>query len=222
MDLYPKLARSSQLEFRSGRPKWICSWLLKPLIFHSKCDSLWLRRPCLIPVLLLYQVESKDLEGQADEDLGQNWAEQRARDQTGRRTLPHQFPPRWVQTHWRQRKPKKPQQTADPKITSITWKAVRLMLPCSSLVKAMMRIMARSMKRNWKSPKLLRICIKRKVKTAQVKGKTVEYRDQSSTYPIKQDDTDVLDDAVESHEFKDAEWRDEGGPSLPLENIIHW
>lgn len=34
---------------------------------------------------------------------------------------------------------------------------------CCSLVKAMMRMMAMSMKRNWKSPKLLRICNIRKV-----------------------------------------------------------
>lgn len=33
-------------------------------------------------------------------------------------------------------------------------------------------------------------------------------------YRVEQQDTEVLDDAVESHELEDAEGRDEGGPAL--------
>lgn len=42
-----------------------------------------------------------------------------------------------------------------------------------SLVKAMMRMMAMSMKRNWKSPKLLRIYRIRKVTQQQRNGSTM-------------------------------------------------
>lgn len=40
---------------------------------------------------------------------------------------------------------------------------------------------------------------------------------QISIHRVEQDDTDELDDAVESHELKHAERCYEGGPSLPLE-----
>lgn len=38
-----------------------------------------------------------------------------------------------------------------------------------------------------------------------------------SSYPVEQDDTDVLDDAVESHELKNAERCNESSSAFPLE-----
>lgn len=39
---------------------------------------------------------------------------------------------------------------------------------------------------------------------------------EESFYPVEQDDTDVLDDAVESHELKDTERGGEGSSTLPV------
>ena len=62
--------------------------------------SLRLGRPDLIPVLVSDPEEGDGLEAQADDDLGQNREEQRAGNQPRGRALGHQLRPRWVQTHW--------------------------------------------------------------------------------------------------------------------------
>lgn len=63
------------------------------------CHSLGLGGPGLVPALLLHPDESQDLEAQAGEDLSQNRAEQRAGDEAGRWSAPHQLLPRRVQAH---------------------------------------------------------------------------------------------------------------------------
>lgn len=119
------------------------------------CHSLRLGGPDLIPALLSHPDESQDLEAQAGEDLSQNRAEQRAGDEAGRRSAPHQLLPRWVQAHWR-REESMPALNIWPLYLIPThWLRIFFLV---LLVKAMMRMMAMSIKRNWKSPRLLRIC----------------------------------------------------------------
>lgn len=59
-----------------------------------------LRCPLLVPALLPHQQEGQQLKEQAGEDLSEDGEEQRAGDQAGGGSPPHQLLPGWVQTHW--------------------------------------------------------------------------------------------------------------------------
>lgn len=131
-----------------------CDAAVQALSAHWR-HSLGLGGPALIPALLSHPDKSQDLEAQAGEDLSQNRAEQRARDEAGRRPAPHQLLPRWVQAHWRREQTVPAFDIWPLYLIPTHWFWLFFL---ALLVKAMMRMMAMSMKRNWKSPRLLRIC----------------------------------------------------------------
>lgn len=88
------------------------------------------------------------------------------------------------------------------------------------LVKTMTRMIATSMKRNWKSPRLLSIWEQRRpsdtpMSTMDHFTAPIDYRG-SSTYRIEESDTDILDNAVEGHELEHTEGGDESSAALPV------
>lgn len=76
-----------------------------------------------------------------------------------------------------------------------------------------------SMKRNWKSPRLLRIWERSHRSETPFKQNSLTLLlcwQQYCTYRVKVSDTDVLDEAVECHELEHTEGGDESSTPLSV------